>query len=80
MSEASMGRSMSIPAVAFLTCDRVHGNCKLITGGGDIHVGEVSGQLHCGTGAGHITVKSVGGQATLQTIGGDIEAATRAAP
>jgi hypothetical protein len=56
-----------------LTCDRIHGDCKLITGGGDIHVGQVDGQLRCGTGGGQITVKSVGGQAILQTRGGDIE-------
>ncbi len=57
-----------------LSCDRIRGNCSLITGGGDIHVGAVDGALRCDTRGGHISVKNVGGIATLTTDGGDIEA------
>jgi hypothetical protein len=57
-----------------VSCDRIRGNCSLITGGGDIHVGEVDGALKCDTRGGHISVKKVGGIASLTTDGGDIEA------
>jgi hypothetical protein len=57
-----------------LTVDRVQGDVKLQTGGGDVHVGRVGGALHCVTGAGHITVKSAQGEAILETSGGDIVA------
>jgi DUF4097 and DUF4098 domain-containing protein YvlB len=57
-----------------LKADRIHGDCKLITGGGDIQVGTVDGALHCATGAGHISVGTVRGIAVLQTNGGNITA------
>jgi DUF4097 and DUF4098 domain-containing protein YvlB len=57
-----------------LTVDRVQGDVKLQTGGGDVHVGQVGGALRCSTGAGHITVKSVRGESVLETSGGDIVA------
>jgi DUF4097 and DUF4098 domain-containing protein YvlB len=57
-----------------LNIDKVQGDAKLTTGGGDIHVGQVGGSLRCSTGAGHITVKSAGGESFLETRGGDIVA------
>lgn len=54
--------------------DQIHGNCVLMTGGGDVRVGEVRAGLRCRTGAGRITVTSAGGQAVLETDGGDIVA------
>lgn len=57
-----------------VSCDRVRGDATLVTGGGDIRVGDVGGGLRCGTRAGRINVKSVRGQAILATDGGDIEA------
>ncbi len=57
-----------------LRADRIHGDCRLVTGGGAIHVGLVEGSLHCATGAGHITVGTVRGEAVMQTNGGDITA------
>ena len=56
-----------------LKCDRVRGDCRLMTGGGDILVGEAGGRLRAATGGGRIAVKSVRGEAALETAGGDIE-------
>ncbi len=57
-----------------VSCDRVRGDATLVTGGGDIRVGDIGGALRCGTRGGRISVKSVRGQAVLATDGGDIEA------
>lgn len=56
-----------------LKCDRVRGDCRLMTGGGDILVGEAGARLRAATGGGRIAVKSVRGEAALETAGGDIE-------
>jgi DUF4097 and DUF4098 domain-containing protein YvlB len=56
-----------------LSVDRIRGECKLVTGGGDILVGQV-GSLHCSSGAGKITVGTVVGDAVMETVGGDIVA------
>jgi len=56
-----------------LKCDRVRGDCRLMTGGGDILVGEAGARLRAATGGGRIAVKSVRGEAALETAGGDVE-------
>lgn len=56
-----------------LKCDRVRGDCRLMTGGGDILVGEAGARLRAATGGGRIAVKSVRGEAAVETAGGDIE-------
>ncbi len=56
-----------------LKCDRIRGECRLMTGGGDIFVGEAGGLLRAATGGGRIVVKSVRGEAALETAGGDID-------
>lgn len=56
-----------------LKCDRVRGDCRLMTGGGDILVGEAGARLRAATGGGRIAVRSVRGEAALETAGGDIE-------
>ncbi len=61
-------------AAGEVSCDRIRGDCTLVTAGGDIHVGEVGGALRCATRGGHINVKNVRGAAILATEGGDIEA------
>jgi hypothetical protein len=57
-----------------LFVDRVGGNCKLFTRGGDVRVGQVEGSLDCASGAGRIAVGTVRGEAILVTEGGDIVA------
>jgi DUF4097 and DUF4098 domain-containing protein YvlB len=52
--------------------DRIKGDCKLVTGGGDVRVGAVGGALYCRTGAGKIDVGTVRGLAIMETVGGDI--------
>jgi hypothetical protein len=59
-----------------ITVDRVLGDSKALTGGGDIQIGHVGGTLRCATGAGKIVVQRVGGEAVLETNGGDIVAHT----
>src|ERR1019366_7067507 len=56
------------------TSVRNGGECKLVTGGGDVRVGTVGGGLHCSSGAGKIQVGTVRGSAVLETVGGDITA------
>jgi hypothetical protein len=56
----------------WLAVDRIGGNCRLTTRGGEIRAGEVRGSLRAMTGAGPITVRSVRGIVTVQTVGGDI--------
>jgi DUF4097 and DUF4098 domain-containing protein YvlB len=72
--------SLEVEAVGELHVDRVGGNCKLFTAGGDIDVGEVSGNLQCTTRAGRIGVKAAQGEAVLTTDGGDIEGGRMGGP
>jgi DUF4097 and DUF4098 domain-containing protein YvlB len=67
-------------AVGELHVDRIGGDCKLFTAGGDITVGDVGGSLHCTTRAGRIGVKSAKGETELTTDGGDIEAGHMGGP
>jgi DUF4097 and DUF4098 domain-containing protein YvlB len=54
-----------------ISADRIRGDCKLVTGGGDIHVG-TCGALQTSSGAGRIQVGSIQGAAVMETFGGDI--------
>jgi hypothetical protein len=64
--------TLSVDAVGDLQVDRVGGDCRLFTGGGNVKVGQVGAGLRCTTRAGRIEVKSARGEAILNTDGGDI--------
>ena len=67
------------------TCvDRIGGDCKLVTGGGEIRVGQSAARCAAAPARARSTSRTVRGEAVLETNGGDIiaakEAAVRCAP
>jgi len=64
--------TLSVDAVGDIVVDRVGGNCRLFSFGGDVKAGHMGGPVQCTTRAGRIEVKSARGEAVLTTDGGDI--------